>query len=348
MTRRTDRGDAGEPRLLVVGSVNADLVVRVPRHPRPGETVLGGSLAVHPGGKGANQAVAAARLGARLRFAGRIGSDAYGDMLLRALRDDAVDTSLVTVDDGPSGVALITVDANGENTITVAPGANAEFRPEHVTALEPALRAVDVVSLQLEIPLETVAAVMAACAAYGTRVVMNPSPGPWHAPARLLRLCDPLVVNQHEAGPGLLAAPEPDDAGTDARDPEPTAPAPAALPSDSEPTDSEPPPLERARRALLALRRRDAAPRSFVMTLGAAGAAYAEGDDDLVHIPAPQVHAVDTTGAGDAFTGALAWRLASGDNLAAAVALAVRAGTAATTREGAQSSYPHWNDLPNA
>ncbi|MEU8139261.1 ribokinase [Streptodolium elevatio] len=319
--------DAVAAPLLVVGSVNADLVVRVPRHPRPGETVLGGDLAVHPGGKGANQAVAAARLGADVAFAGRVGTDAYGPLLLGALRRDGVDTSLVATDDGATGVALITVDDDGENAITVSPGANGRFTPAHVDALEPALRRARVVSLQLEIPHETVAEVMRRCAASGTRVVLNPSPGLWAMPPHALGMCDPFVVNEHEAADAVRGA---DSAGLE--------PDPRGDASDG--------PLERARRAVLALRASGAEPRSVVVTLGAAGAVCAENGGDLVHVPAPPVHPVDTTGAGDAFTGALAWRLALGDPLADAVGYAVRVGAAAVTAEGAQPSYPTPADLP--
>lgn len=323
-------GEASEPPLLlVVGSVNADLVVRVPRHARPGETVLGGDLAVHSGGKGANQAVAAARLGGHVAFAGRVGGDAYGPMLLDGLRAEGVDTSFVATDDGPTGVALITVDADGENAITVAPGANGRFTPAHVAALEPALRRARVVSLQLEIPHATVAEVMRRSADAGTRVVLNPSPGPWTLSAHALRVCDPLVLNEHEAASGVL----------------PTEAA-ATPPHTEEDVPAEP--LERAHRAVLALRATGAEPRSVVVTLGAAGAVCAEDGGELVYVPAPSVRAVDTTGAGDAFTGALAWRLALGDPLADAVGYAVRVGAAAVTAEGAQASYPTDANLPPA
>ncbi|MCF2529856.1 ribokinase [Yinghuangia soli] len=314
-------GAGHEAGLLVVGSVNADLVVRVPRHPRPGETVLGGDLAVHPGGKGANQAVAAARLGAQVAFAGRVGSDAHGSMLVDGLRRDGVDVSLVGTEPGPSGVALITVDGRGENAITVSPGANGRLGPDAAEALEPALRAAAVVSLQLEIPHETVAEIMRRCGRAGTRVVLNLSPGPWAAPTDVWRLCDPLVVNEHEA---LDAAARPGD-GT----------AESALA-----------PVDRARRIMRGTHAVDARPRSLVLTLGAAGAICIDGDGEPAHVPAPAVEAVDTTGAGDAFTGALAWRLACGDSLLDAVRYAVRAGAAAVTAEGAQPSYPTPDRLP--
>lgn len=325
--------------LLIVGSANADLVVRVPRHARPGETVLGGELAVHPGGKGANQAVAAARLGARVVFAGRVGSDAYGAMLLDRLRAAGVDTALVATDDGPTGVALITVDERGENAITVAPGANGRFRPAHVGALLPVLRRARVVSVQLEIPHETVAEVLLRCGEAGTRVMVNASPGPWFPAADVAALCDPLVVNEYEAAGVVAAEGAGDAAGGD-------GPPPGA-----EHAEEACAPVERARRALGRLRDAGVRPRSLVMTFGAAGAVCVVGDGtgagEVVHVPAPAVRAVDTTGAGDAFAGALGRCLARGDSLPDAVRFAVRVGAAAVTAEGAQSSFPVAEQLPD-
>jgi len=296
--------------VLVVGSINADLVVRVPRHARPGETVLGGDMVVHPGGKGANQAVAAARLGGTVAMAGRVGSDGYGAMLVDTLRREGVDVNAVRVVAGSSGIALITVDDEGENAITVAPGANARLGVPEVAALAPAIAAATVVSLQLEIPLPAVWAVIAAAEAAATRVVLNLSPIPPDPlpPGAALRVCDPLVLNEHEAG-----------VATGATDP---------------------------RAALDALRSARSRPRSIVLTLGGGGALIAQGDADPVAVRAPRVDAVDTTGAGDAFTGALAWRLAEGDDLAEATRWAVRAGAAAVRRPGAQPSYPTVAELP--
>ncbi|WP_406283101.1 ribokinase [Embleya sp. NBC_00896] len=298
-------------RLLVVGSINADLVVRVARHARPGETVLGGDLVVHPGGKGANQAVAAARLGADVAIAGRVGEDEHGRMLVETLRREGVRTDAVRRLAGASGVALITVDDAGENTITVAPGANGRFGPQDVAALRSAIETAAVVSLQLEIPLETVWEVVRQCREADTRVVLNLSPPiPRHVlmSATVLRACDPLVLNEHEASV---------TAGVDD-----------------------------ARAALKVWRSLDPRPRSIVLTLGSGGALVAEADTEPVHLASPTVAAVDTTGAGDAFTGALAWRLATGDDLVAATRYAVRVGAAAVRREGAQSSYPTADELP--
>ncbi|WP_019548390.1 ribokinase [Streptomyces sulphureus] len=291
--------------LLVVGSANADLVIGVERRPAAGETVLGSDLAVHPGGKGANQAAAAARLGARTALLARVGDDAHGRLLRDAQQAVGADTTgLLHGGPSPTGVALITVDAAGDNSIVVSPGANNRLTPDDVAHAEPLFDAAAVVSLQLEIPLDTVAAAVRAATAAGSRVVLNPSP-PAALPDDVLAVCDPLVVNEHEAR-RLLGddAPEGMDGG-----PEVWA------------------------RALSAR-----GPRSVVVTLGAEGALVWDGE--AVTVPSPEVAAVDTTGAGDAFTGALGWRLGLGDTLVEAVGYAVRVGAAAVTKAGAQESYP--------
>ncbi|MEU8788906.1 ribokinase [Streptomyces sp. NPDC048643] len=287
--------------LLVVGSANADLVVRVERRPAAGETVLGSDLAVHPGGKGANQAVAAARLGARTALLARVGDDGHGRLLLDAQRTAGVDTVGVLVGGAPTGVALITVDPSGDNSIVVSPGANGRLAPEDVRAAGSLFQASRVVSTQLEIPLESVVEVVRSLAA-GSRLVLNPSP-PRPLPREVLAACDPLIVNEHEAR--VIAG---DDLG---ESPEDWA------------------------TALLAL-----GPRSVVITLGAAGALVAERAGARVRVPSVRVAAVDTTGAGDAFTAALAWRLGRGESLPEAAGYAARVGAAAVTRAGAQESFP--------
>lgn len=302
--------------LLVVGSANADLVVRVDRHPAPGETVLGeAGVAVHPGGKGANQAVAAGRLGARAGFCGRVGPDEYGELLAAELRAAGVDTAALGTEKAvPTGIALITVAADGENTIVVAPGANTTLTAAEVAAaVGPAVR---VVSAQCEVPMDAVRAAARAAERHGARLVLNPSPPEAvrddPESGQLLACADPLVVNEHEMRV-LLGTPE-------------------ATPED-----------------LLRL-----GVRSAVVTLGGAGVTVVEreserereregADADVRHgrttrLPALPVEVVDTTGAGDAFTGALAWRLAEGDGLVAAVGWAVRVGAAAVGESGAQLS----------
>ncbi|MFE2383242.1 ribokinase [Streptomyces sp. SCPE 10] len=287
--------------LLVVGSANADLVIGVERRPGAGETVLGGDLSVHPGGKGANQAVAAARLGARTALLARVGDDGHGRLLLDSLRSAGVDPAGVLAGGAPTGVALITVDPSGDNSIVVSPGANARLTPADVRAAEGLLRASRVVSAQLEIPLETVEEVVRALPS-GTRFVLNPSP-PRPLPAEVLAACDPLIVNEHEARVllgGAGAGEEPEDWA----------------------------------RGLLAL-----GPRSVVVTLGAEGALVHDGSG-ATRVASVKVDAVDTTGAGDAFTAALAWRLGTSASLAEAAGYAARVGAAAVTKPGAQESYP--------
>ncbi|WP_215455578.1 ribokinase [Streptomyces sp. ATCC 21386] len=288
--------------LLVVGSANADLVIGVERRPGAGETVLGSDLAVHPGGKGANQAVAAARLGARTALLARVGDDGNGRLLLDSQRAAGVDTAGVLVGGAPTGVALITVDPSGDNSIVVSPGANGKLTPGDVRAAEGLLRASRVVSAQLEIPLETVVEVVRRLPE-GARFVLNPSP-PRELPAEVLAACDPLIVNEHEArvivGGELAGSPPPEDWA----------------------------------RALLAL-----GPRSVVVTLGAEGALVATAERSA-RVAAVKVDAVDTTGAGDAFTAALAWRLGAGAEPAEAAAYAARVGAAAVTKAGAQVSFP--------
>ncbi|MGW0578303.1 ribokinase [Streptomyces sp. NPDC002920] len=290
--------------LLVVGSANADLVIGVERRPAAGETVLGGDLAVHPGGKGANQAVAAARLGARTALLARVGDDAYGRLLLDSQRAAGVDTVGMLVGGAPTGVALITVDPSGDNSIVVSPGANGRLTPVDVRAAGCLFHTSRVVSAQLEIPLETVEEVVRQLPPEA-RFVLNPSP-PRPLPRAVLAACDPLIVNEHEAKVILGEA--------------------AVSITSDDPEDWV--------RLLLAK-----GPRSVVVTLGAEGALVASSKE-VTRIPSVPVTAVDTTGAGDSFTAALAWKLGTGASLTEAAAYAARVGAAAVTRRGAQESFP--------
>ncbi|MET7688871.1 ribokinase [Streptomyces sp. NPDC005483] len=288
--------------LLVVGSANADLVIGVERRPGAGETVLGSDLAVHPGGKGANQAVAAARLGARTALLARVGDDGHGRLLLDSQRAAGVDTVGVLVGGAPTGVALITVDPSGDNSIVVSPGANGRLTPGDVRAAVSLFHASRVVSTQLEIPLETVVEVVRNLSP-DSRFVLNPSP-PRPLPTEVLAACDPLIVNEHEAKVILGDA-----------------------------CVSEAP--EDWARLLLAK-----GPRSVVVTLGAEGSLVASSPGGVTRVASVKVDAVDTTGAGDAFTAALAFRLGEGASLAEAAAYASRVGAVAVTRKGAQDSFP--------
>ncbi|MCH6468454.1 ribokinase [Sinomonas terrae] len=294
--------------VTVVGSINADIVLRVAAHPLPGETVIGKSIAVHPGGKGANQAVAAARLGARVAFVGAVGDDAYAETATSGLREAGVDaTGIVTVP-GPTGQAFVTVDERtAENSIVVIPGANAHVDRALIEAQSGLLEKSAILVLQGEVPA---GAAVAAAAESPARLVLNLAPV-IPLERQLILRADPLVVNQHE---GRLAL--------------------EMLGRETAGLTSEEGVLE----ALL-----EEGIGSVVITLGAVGAVFSDGDS-TVRVPAPRVEPVDTTGAGDAFVGALSARLAVGASLSEAVTFAVRVGSYAVCRAGAQPSYPWRGD----
>jgi ribokinase len=296
-------------RVAVLGSINIDLVLRVHSLPRPGETVLGDRLLRFPGGKGANQAVAAARLGAEVRMLGRVGTDAFGDELLRGLQQDRVDITGVARDtDEPSGAALIVVEEGGQNTIAVAPGSNGRVGEAEVRELVAHVARGDVVVLQLEVPLDAVRSAALASRRAGALVVLNASPiGPSVVRSSLPEV-DVLVVNQAEAASlsGLAVG--------DAQ----SAEAASALLGSSA--------------------------RAVVVTLGAAGSVLWAGGVSRRVAP-HRVHAVDATAAGDAFVGALTYGLAKRCPLAEAVELGGAAGAVAVTRMGARSSLPTLDEV---
>ncbi|SFF56059.1 ribokinase [Blastococcus tunisiensis] len=287
--------------VTVVGSLNEDVLVAVDRLPARGETVIGRSAVLAPGGKGANQAAAAGLLGPGVHMVGRVGEDPAGDRQLAALAGSRVDVSRVRRTPGlPTGSATIPVEeGTGENLIVVVPGANAELSPADVD-VEPVRRA-DVLLLQLEVPMD---AVHGAAAAAGGRVVLTPAP-PRPLSEELLALVDVLVPNEHELVQLTGAA-----AG------------------------------ERTPAELAALARRISGP-VVVVTLGARGALLVrrDGSPALLQAP-PPVAAVDTTGAGDCFCGALAQALATGRDLPAAVRFAVTAAALSTTGPGARGALP--------
>lgn len=314
--------------VLVVGSANADLVVATTRRPAGGETVLGGDTQILPGGKGANTAVAAARLGADVALIGAVGDDAHGRLLLDSLRGSGVGTDRVRIVDRPTGAAYITVTPDGENSILVSPGANHALAPADVA--DPAGAQVLVASL--EVPLDVVEHAVVEASRAGVRTVLNLSPT-----AKLsdetLRALDVLVVNEHEAA-WLLetgASDGPDNGADDAAD--------GAARSDNDTDDA---------------RLLDLGPDAVVITRGPEGATVltrapgAPGDAggvDEVTVPSPQVTAVDTTGAGDAFTGALVTWLASGATVSDSARRAVDVAAVSVTGRGAQPSYPLLDEL---
>lgn len=287
-------------RVVVVGSVNLDLVYRVPHLPRPGETLLGDRIERLPGGKGGNQAYAAARVaapGVEVALVACVGDDDAGRLLCDDLSSAGVDVSGSHVVAAPSGTALIAVDAAGENTIVVIPGANHRWPAEAVDRLE--FDTDDVVVLQLEVPLEVAEAVADRAAAAGARVVLNAAPAEPRA-AALARRVDVLVVNEGEAT-ALLGAATPVDAGS----------LTAAL--DGVGVDGV-----------------------VVVTLGPRGALLGVPGAPVVHVPANVVDAVDTVGAGDAFVGAFAAALAAGEDPEAAVRRGAAAGALTATVVGAR------------
>lgn len=299
-------------RVHVVGSANVDRTIPVAAVPGPGETVLGGLASRGPGGKGLNQAVAAARLGAPTSFLGAIGDDPDGELLLDLLESEAIETAGLRRVDASTGLAVILLEPDGSNRIVVSPGANDHAVPDGLGCVEG-----DVVVAQLEIPTASVAAAVSAGRAAGALTVVNA------APARpdlgeLLPPVDLLVVNQPELA--LLG-------GSD----------PVADPRDDDPPEPDLSALGEAARAL-------PAGLGVVVTLGALGAVLVTEREER-WVRAPSVDVVDTTGAGDCFVGALAAGLAAGHGLTAAAETAVRAAASSVTRSGAAASMPHPNQL---
>lgn len=292
--------------IVTVGSLNMDLVVRVPHHPVPGETILGHSYSTFEGGKGANQAVAAARAGGSVRMIGRVGRDAYGDRLVESLMAAGVESSVLR-SDTPTGVAFIAVDEHGQNNIIVAPGANSELLAEDLGA--ELFAGASAVLLQLETPLPTVLEAARLGRTAGAHVVLNVAPAQLLS-AEQLRDVTVLLVNELEAA--LL------------------------LGSSAEQVSREPGVAARQLTGLV---------DSVVITLGATGAVWAARDGSSGEQPAFKVSAVDTTGAGDCFAGSLAVALAGGSPLPEAVRFGAAAAALAVTRPGAQPGMPNRTEI---
>lgn len=323
--------------VVVVGSVNVDLVLEVARHPRPGETLLGTSGRLYAGGKGANQAVAAARRGARTAMVGAVGQDANATAALAELVAAGADVAAVRTMPGPTGLAVVTLAADGENTIIVVPGANAEVSPAAVDAAADVIGSGTVCVLQAEIPLASVQRAAEIAAARGARLVLNVAPAAT-LPLDTLRLADPLVVNEHEAA--LLLAGLPHLASTPSRPADGRAASGGADPLALD----DAVPAEAVDALITAGVLRSLGIPSVVITLGQAGAVGADAAGTW-HVPARAVAARDTTGAGDAFVGALAAGLAQGTTLRDSAVAATRVAAYSVQRLGAQASYP-WKDDP--
>jgi ribokinase len=314
--------------VVVVGSINEDVELLVPRAPRPGETLTATRTSRHAGGKGANQAVAAARAGARVLMIGRIGADPAGARMLEDLRNEGVDTRAVAALPGvPTGTAYITVTADGENTIVLERGANAWLSPADVAAERHALAGAAVMLAQLEVPIDTVTAAVCAARDAGVRPVVTVAPAQ-EVPDELLAGLDPLLVNEHEAAI-LLAGGGGGRGGRGGRGG--GGGGGGASGGGGGANRDVAADAEACARRLLGL-----GPRSVVITLGDAGAVVADGGR-VWHVPAVTVDTVvDTTGAGDAFAGALASALAGGASLAEAVSAGMAAGAQAVGRAGAR------------
>jgi ribokinase len=296
-------------KVVVVGSLNMDLVTRAQRLPRAGETLIGESFATVSGGKGANQAVASARLGAQVSMIGCVGEDAYGGQLRAALLAEQIDCQALTSVEGASGVALIVVDDNSQNAIVIVAGANGLLTPGVVAGFDAVLAAADVVICQLEVPMLTVGYVLKRGRALGKTVILNPAPATGPLPADWYSSIDYLIPNESEAS------------------------ALSGLPVDS---------LESAE--LAARRLITAGAGKVIITLGALGSLFANGQS-VEHFPAPKVKSVDTTAAGDTFVGGFAAALASGKSEAEAIRFGQVAAALSVTRAGAQPSIPFLSDV---
>ncbi|KPG98846.1 ribokinase [Pseudomonas sp. RIT-PI-r] len=295
--------------VVVIGSLNMDLVTRAPRLPRGGETLIGHSFTTVSGGKGANQAVAAARLGAQVAMVGCVGNDDYGVQLRDALLAEQVDCQAVSAVEDSSGVALIVVDDNSQNAIVIVAGANGAMTPAVIDRFDAVLQAADVVICQLEIPDATVGHALKRARALGKTVILNPAPASRPLPADWFAAIDYLIPNESEAT------------------------ALSGLTVDSLQT------AENAASHLIAL-----GAGKVIITLGAEGSLFASGKG-FEHFPAPKVKAVDTTAAGDTFVGGFAAALAGGKSEAEAIRYGQIAAALSVTRAGAQPSIPTMSDV---
>ena len=296
-------------KVVVVGSLNMDLVTRASRLPRAGETLIGQTFTTVPGGKGANQAVASARLGADVSMIGCVGTDAYGIQLRDALLVEGIDCRAVSTVEGSSGVALIVVDDSSQNAIVIVAGSNGELTPASLQAFDTVLQAANVIVCQLEVPMATVGYALKRGRELGKTVILNPAPASAPLPAEWYASIDYLIPNESEAG------------------------ALSGVTVDS---------LDSAR--LAATRLIQAGAGKVIITLGPQGVLFSDG---LVfeHLVAPKVKAVDTTAAGDTFVGGFAAALANGESEAEAIRFGQVAAALSVTRAGAQPSIPTLHDV---
>jgi ribokinase len=297
------------PGIIVIGSSNTDMVIKTQKLPAPGETILGGTFLMNPGGKGANQAVAAARLGGKVTFITKRGNDLFGNQAVELLMREGIDTQYVVKDpELPSGVALITVDSTGENIIVVAPGSNGNLLREDIPASVFRSGSFDILLLQLEIPMNTVEYSAVTAIKNNTKVILNPAPA-CQLPENLLKNTWLITPNETEA----------------------------EIISGVKITD-----ISSAESAAILIRKRGV--KNVIITLGETGA-YVMSDEYTGLIPGIKVTPVDTTAAGDVFNGALAVAISEGKGLKEAVIFANKAASISVTRMGAQASVPYRNEI---
>lgn len=297
--------------IVVIGSTNTDMTIKSQHLPLPGETVLGGKFMMDPGGKGANQAVAAARLGGKVSFIGKVGDDMFGAQTLRQFKEEHINAEYLGVCQGvPSGVALINVDEKGENSISVAPGANFCLLSTDIDDASSKIDEAGIVLMQLEVPLDTIDYASQKAKEAGAYVILNPAPAPKEPlPDSLLSSLDLIIPNETEANiiTGL-------------------------------PTDTD----DQVKEAILAIVAKGV--KSVIVTMGSRGAmAYQDGE--FFSVPAFKVKALDTTGAGDTFCGALCVALAEGKSLREAIEFGCKASSIAVTRMGAMQAAPYRQEL---
>ena len=305
------RHNATMKKLVVIGSSNMDLVVSTEHFPLPGQTVMGKKFMTNFGGKGANQAVAASLLGGDVTFICKVGNDNYGREMIEKFQKDGIDTQYVTAtDQAATGIAVITVDANGENTIVVASGANGLLASEDIRNAEPAISQADVLLMQLETPIEPLCTAAQMAHEKGKYVILNPAPAPKAPlPSDLLRHIDLIIPNETEA---------------------------------TSITGIEISDLQSAERAMKALK--EVGAKDAMITLGEKGV-LAHEDGKVKLFPACKVQAIDTTAAGDTFCGALSVAICQGREMKEAIAFANKAAAYTVQHEGAQCAMPHLNDL---
>lgn len=304
-----DTTQVTKQQILVVGSTNTDMVIKAAHLPRPGETILGGTFFMNPGGKGANQAVAIARLGAPVTFICKTGTDIFGHQSQQLFEAEGINTSYVFSDpQNPSGVALISVDDKAENCIVVASGANANLTPEDLKKAEEAIDQCDIVLLQLEIPMETVEYVAKIAFEKGKKVILNPAPA---QPLSAKLLSHLYLITPNETEAEMISGVKITDEAS-------------------------------ANEAAQVLSEKGV--QNVIITLGSKGAlVYSNGESEVV--PAYKVNAIDTTAAGDVFNGALTVALSEGRDLKEASRFGCKASAISVTRSGAQSSAPYRNEV---